>query len=43
MANIYGTSSNDNNSFQGTWPYFAYYPELVGTFPHTCNIATLES
>lgn len=31
MANIYGTNSSDNNSFQGLWPYLVYYPELVGT------------
>ena len=31
MATIYGTGSNDNNSFSGTWPYLLYYSELVGT------------
>lgn len=31
MAIINGTNANDNNSFQGSFPFFIYYPALQGT------------
>jgi len=34
MGIIHGTNFNDNNTFQGSWPFLIYYPELKGTsFP----------